>query len=108
MAQKVAKLGVKRDNNFLDYVKGGDVMRVARKQPGTKKGKPEKVASSGIVKETGFIYFVDGAGDISRAKMAVGGQKRKKKRAVAKPRAKTMARMTKSVAKKKVAKARKR
>ena len=101
MAQKVAKLGVKRDNNFLYYVKGGDVMRVARKQPGVKKSKPEKVAASGITKEAGFIYFVDGNGDISRAKMAVGGQKRKKKKAAAKSR-------TKTVAKRKVAKGRKR
>jgi hypothetical protein len=100
MAQKVAKLGLKRDNNFLYYIKGGDVWRVARKQPGAKKGKPEKVAAGGVVKETGFIYFLDSNGDVSRAKMAVGGQKRKKKAA---PKART-----KTMAKKKVAKGKKR
>jgi hypothetical protein len=100
MAQKVAKLGVKRDNNFLYYIKGGDVWRVARKQPGAKKGKPEKAATGGITKEAGFIYFLDSNGDISRAKMAVGGQKRKKKAVKAKAK--------KTVAKKKTAKAKKR
>ena len=81
MAQKVTKVGIKRDNNFLYYIKGGDVWRVARKQPGAKKGKPEKAATAGVVKEAGFIYFLDKQGDVSRAKMAVGGQKRKKKAA---------------------------
>ena len=117
MAQKVAKLGVKRDNNFLYYIKGGDVWRVGRKQPGAKKGKPEKVIAGGIEKEAGFIYFLDGNGDIARAKMAVGGQKRKKKvvKARAKPRtaARTKARATKprtavKSAVKKTAKAKKR
>jgi hypothetical protein len=101
MPQKVAKLGIKRDNtSFLYFIKGGDVWRVARKQPGQKKGKPEKVAAAGVTKETGYIYFLDGAGDVSRAKMAVGGQKRKKK---ATPRART-----KTMARRKMARGRKR
>jgi hypothetical protein len=83
MAQKVAKLGIKRDHNYLYYIKGGDVWQVPRKQPGMKKGKASKVADGGVKMESGFIYFLDKAGDIARTKAMVGGQKRKKTRRVA-------------------------
>jgi hypothetical protein len=83
MAQKMAKLGIKRDKNYLYYIKGGDVWQVPRKQPGMKKGKASKVADGGVKMESGFIYFLDKAGDIARTKAMVGGQKRKKTRRVA-------------------------
>ncbi len=79
MAQKVAKLGIQRDNNYLYYIKGGDVWQVPRKRPGMKKQKGAKLAPGGVTMESGFIYFLDKAGDIARVKAAVGGQKRKKK-----------------------------
>lgn len=79
MAQKVAKLGIQRDNNYLYYIKGGDVWQVPRKRPGMKKQKGSKLAAGGVSMESGFIYFLDKAGDIARVKAAVGGQKRKKK-----------------------------
>jgi hypothetical protein len=78
MAQKVAKLGIKRDNNYLYYIKAGDVWQVPRKRPGARKGKASKAAAGGVTMESGFIYFLDKAGDIARVKAAVGGQKRKK------------------------------
>src|SRR5262245_53797040 len=79
MAQKVAKLGIQRDNNYLYYIKGGDVWQVPRKRPGMKKQKGSKLAPGGVTMESGFIYFLDKSGDIARVKAAVGGQKRKKK-----------------------------
>src|SRR4051812_49542181 len=78
MAEKVAKLGVSREKDFMYYVKDGGVWKVRRKQPGVPKGKPEKVADGGFEMDYSFIYFVDKDGDVSRAKRAVGGQKRKK------------------------------
>ncbi len=78
MAEKVAKLGVNREKDFMYYVKDGAVWKVQRKQPGVPKGRPEKVADGGVEMDTNYIYFVDRDGDISRAKRAVGGQKRKK------------------------------
>jgi hypothetical protein len=81
MAEKVAKLGLTRDKDFMLYVKDGGVWRVRRKQPGVPKGKPEKVADGGFEMDHNYIYFVDKDGDVSRAKRAVGGQKRKKKAA---------------------------
>jgi hypothetical protein len=78
MAEKVEKLGVNRDKDFMYYVKDGAVWRVQRKQPGVPKGRPEKVADGSFQMDTDFIYFVDKDGDVSRAKRAVGGQKRKK------------------------------
>src|ERR1700759_3821911 len=78
MAEKVAKLGVNREKDFMYYVKDGAVWKVQRKQPGVPKGRPEKVADGGVEMDTNYIYFVDRDGDIARAKRAVGGQKRKK------------------------------
>lgn len=79
MAEKVAKLGVEREKDFMYYVKDGEVWKVQRKQPGVPKGRPEKVADGGFEVDTNYIYFVDRDGDVARARRAVGGQKRKKK-----------------------------
>ncbi|HEX3903149.1 MAG TPA: hypothetical protein VH853_09875 [Polyangia bacterium] len=84
MAEKVAKLGVEREKDFMYYVKDGEVWKVQRKQPGVPKGRPEKVADGGFEVDTNYIYFVDRDGDVARAKRAVGGQKRKKKATKAK------------------------
>jgi hypothetical protein len=88
MAEKVAKLGIGREKDFMYYVKDGGVWKVQRKQPGVPKGRPEKVADGGFEMDTNYIYFVDRDGDVARAKRAVGGQKRKKAagRGPAKPR----------------------
>src|SRR3954466_7849039 len=110
MAEKVAKLGVEREKDFMYYVKDGEVWKVQRKQPGVPKGRPEKVADGGFEVDTNYIYFVDRDGDVARAKRAVGGQKRKKKagagrKAAArrKPAAKKPPAKKKGGAKKKVA-----
>lgn len=86
MAEKVAKLGVAREKDFMYYVKDGAVWKVQRKQPGVPKGRPEKVADGGVQMDTNYIYFVDRDGDIARAKRAIGGQKRKKTARAAKRR----------------------
>src|SRR5947208_17027790 len=86
MAEKVAKLGVSREKDFMYYVKDGEVWKVQRKQPGMPKGRPEKVADGGFEIDTNYIYFVDRDGDVARAKRAVGGQKRKKKTRASAPR----------------------
>src|SRR5579863_1859567 len=98
MAEKVAKLGVEREKDFMYYVKDGEVWKVQRKQPGVPKGRPEKVADGGVEMDTNYIYFVDRDGDIARAKRAIGGQKRKKKvgkKKVAKKSAKKAAKKSK-------------
>ena len=86
MAEKVAKLGVAREKDFMYYVKDGAVWKVQRKQPGVPKGRPEKVADGGFQMDTNYIYFVDRDGDVARAKRAIGGQKRKKTARAAKRR----------------------
>jgi len=96
MAEKVKKLGIARNKDFMLYVKDGDVWQVRRKQPGVPKGKPEKVAEGGFEMDNNYIYFVDKDGDVSRAKRAVGGQKRKK----AAKKAKKPVKKTKKPAKK--------
>jgi hypothetical protein len=71
MAQKVEKVGVKREDGYLYYIdKQGDVSRAKMARGGKKGGKPEKVKKVGLKKDKGFLYFLDKQGDVSRAKMA--------------------------------------
>jgi hypothetical protein len=111
MAEKVAKLDIKRDKDYMLYVKDGAVWRVRRKQPGVPKGKPEKVADGGFEMDHDYIYFVDKDGDVSRARRAVGGQKRKKtgrKKAARRPARKAKKGGKKKTAKKKAGKKKRR
>ena len=109
MREKVAKLGVQREKDFMYYVKDGGVWKVPRKQTGVEKGRPEKVADGGFAMDTNYIYFVDKQGDVSRAKRAVGGQKRKKAARAKKKSARKASRKTKAKGgKKKAAKKKKR
>jgi hypothetical protein len=110
MAEKVARLGVSREKDFMYYIKNGAVWKVPRKQPGQAKGKSEKVADAGVSQDTSYIYFLDKDGDVARAKRAIGGQKRKKSgKAAAKKTAKKPAKKAaaKKPAMKKPAKAKK-
>ncbi len=80
MAEKIAKVGVKREDGYLYFIdKQGDVSK-AKMARGKKKptSKPAKVAKVGIKKQKGYLYFLDKSGDVSRAKMVVGGRKKKK------------------------------
>jgi hypothetical protein len=105
MAEKVAKLGLGREKDFMYYVKDGSVWKVQRKQPGVPKGRPEKVADGGFEMDTNYIYFVDRDGDVARAKRAVGGQKRKKSARRAAKGAKPKRAAARKASKKKPAKA---
>jgi len=79
MAEKVAKVGVKREDGFLYFIdKQGDVSRAKMARGGKKGGKPQKVAKAGVKKASGYLYFLDKQGDVSRAKMVSGGRKAKK------------------------------
>src|SRR5207237_10303602 len=80
MAEKVAKMGVKREPGFLYFLRGSDVWKTPMKRAGgpSAAGKAEKVAAGTFARAEGYLYFLDSAGDVSRAKRAVGGQKRKK------------------------------
>ncbi len=105
MAEKVAKLGVEREKDFMYYVKDGEVWKVQRKQPGVPKGARRRSPTVDS-NDTNYIYFVDRDGDVARAKRAVGGQKRKKKAAPPRrqrprPRRRAPARRRKKVVKKK-------
>ena len=73
MAEKVAKVGVKKVGGYLYFVdKRGNVSRAKMARGKKKGGKPEQVAKVGVKKQSGYLYFIDKAGDISRAKMARG------------------------------------
>lgn len=81
MAQKVAKVGVKRQKGFLYFIdKHGDVSCAVMARGKKKGGKPKKVAKVGISKKVGYLYFLDKQGDISCAKLVRGGKKKKGKK----------------------------
>ena len=97
MGEKIAKLGIKRDNDLMYYIKGGDVWATPRKKPGQPKGKATKVAAAGIEMDySKYLYYLDGDGDVARKERQVGGSKRKsaKKSAAKKPAKKAAAKKT--------------
>ena len=86
MGEKIAKTGIKRDNDMMYYIKGGDVWATPRKKPGQPKGKAQKVAAAGIEMDySKYLYYLDGDGDVARKERQVGGSKRKKSSAKAAP-----------------------
>ena len=87
MGEKIAKLGIKRDNDMMYYIKSGDVWATPRKKPGQPKGKAAKVASAGIEMDySKYLYYLDGDGDVARKERQVGGSKRKKTAKAAAPK----------------------
>jgi|TARA_Y100000310_G_scaffold22935_2_gene21935 hypothetical protein len=78
MAEKVAKVGVKKKDGYLYFVdKRGNVARAKMSRGGRKKGKAkiEVVAKVGVKKKKGYLYFIDKRGDVSAAKMKRGGRR---------------------------------
>ena len=59
MAEKIEKVGVKRQDGYLYFIdKQGDVSRAKMARGGKKGGKIEKVKKVGIKKAKGFLYFL--------------------------------------------------
>ena len=84
MSEKIARLGIERDNDLMYYIKNGDVWATPRKKPGQPKGKAQKIASTGIdLDYSQYLYFVDRDGDVARKARANGGGGRKPKKAKA-------------------------
>ena len=80
MAQKVAKVGIKRKKGYLYYVdKKGNVVETKMARGKSKGGGGKVIAKPGVKKVKGCLYFIDKAGDVSCAKMLRGGKKKKKK-----------------------------
>jgi hypothetical protein len=79
MSDKIARLGIERDNDLMYYIKNGDVWATPRKQKGKPKGKPQKVAATGLDMDySRYLYFLDGDGDVARKERALGGGRAKK------------------------------
>lgn len=80
MAEKVAKVGIKRQKGYLYYVdKKGNVVETKMARGKSKGGGGKVIAKPGVKKEKGCLYFIDKAGDVSCAKMLRGGKKKKKR-----------------------------
>jgi len=79
MAEKIMKVGVKRQKGYLYYIdKQGDVSCAKMARGNKKGGSPKKVAKCGIKRKAGYLYFLDKKGDVSCAKMKRGGKRKKK------------------------------
>ena len=79
MSDKIARLGIERDNDLMYYIKNGDVWATPRKQKGQPKGKAKKIAETGLELDySRYIYFLDGDGDVARKARALGGGRRAK------------------------------
>jgi hypothetical protein len=105
MGEKIAKLGIKRDNDMMYYIKTGDVWATPRKKPGQPKGKAAKVAAAGIEMDySKYLYYLDGDGDVARKERQVGGSKRKSSKKAAAPKKSGGKKPAKKVAAKKGAK----
>ncbi len=79
MAEKLVKLGVKRQKGYLYYIdKQGDVSCAKMARGNKKGGSPKKVAKCGIKRKEGYLYFLDKKGDVSCAKMKRGGKKKRR------------------------------
>ena len=79
MSDKIARLGIERDNDLMYYIKNGDVWATPRKQKGQPKGKAQKVADAGLELDySRYIYYLDGDGDVARKARALGGGRAKK------------------------------
>src|SRR5215208_3055400 len=105
MGEKIAKTGIKRDNDLMYYIKSGDVWATPRKKPGQPKGKAQKVANAGIEMDySKYLYYLDGDGDVARKERQVGGSKRKSKKSAPKRAAPKKAPAKKGAAKKAPAK----
>ncbi len=79
MAEKLVKLGIKREKGLLYYIdKQGDVSCAKMARGSKKGGSPKKVAKCGIKRQKGYLYFLDKKGDVSCAKMKRGGKKKKR------------------------------
>lgn len=88
MSDKIARLGIERDNDLMYYIKDGDVWAVPRKQPGRPKGRAHRVAKTDLdLDYSRYLYFLDSDGDVARKARAHGGS-RSKSRNKSKPKAK--------------------
>lgn len=62
----VARLGVKREPDFLYFVEETKVQRVRRKRPGKPAAEPETIAELQTPADPDWIYVVDEDGDVVR------------------------------------------
>jgi hypothetical protein len=75
MAEKVAKVGIKRKKGYLYYVdKRGNVVETKMARGKAKGGGGKVIAKPAVKKAKGYLYFIDKKGDVSRAKMRRGGR----------------------------------
>jgi hypothetical protein len=75
MAERIAKVGIKRKKGYLYYVdKRGNVVETKMARGKAKGGGGKVIAKPAVKKAKGYLYFIDKKGDVSRARMRRGGR----------------------------------
>ncbi len=60
MAEKVLKVGLKREKGYLYYIdKKGNLARAKMARGGKKGGSPKVLEKTGIKRAKGYLYFID-------------------------------------------------
>jgi hypothetical protein len=72
--EKIATVGVKREDDHMYFVKAGDIWATRRSKPGEPSTESFKVATVGVtMDDKNYLYFVDQDGDIARIERAGAG-----------------------------------
>jgi hypothetical protein len=67
MAEKIAKLGIVRDDKFLYFIREREVVRTPRQRPKGVKNPTETLATiEAEIDRDRYLYFVDQDGDVAR------------------------------------------
>ena len=86
MSEKLVKLEIERDIEFLYFVRNGDVWRVRRKDQSDSK-MPELVQSTDVGASDAYVLYLDADGDLSRVSSGAKPDKPRRKRTTAKAKA---------------------
>lgn len=80
MAEKVAKVGLKREAGYLYFLRGSDIWKSPMKRgKGDASGSAAtKVQECGFTREQGYLYYLDAQGDVARSARKIGGTKKAK------------------------------
>jgi hypothetical protein len=68
VAEKVARLQIRREGGWLYFLRGEEVGRTAARRAGSPSRPEERVAVARFTREDGWLYFLDDEGDVSRSR----------------------------------------
>ena len=80
MSEKLIKLGIEREANFLYFIRNGDVWRINRGSEDEKR-MPQLVKKAGAKMSARHVLYLDADGDLSRVSKSASAPKPRRKNA---------------------------